>query len=188
MMLAPWVKTEDEIRVLAEEIGARVTGERMVMETAGPGPRWYLFAGYARLYDVYDGGGWVGFQLMDPDWDAVKTRECEWALCTFLGMRYKERSNTEGPQLIHPGKTVESPERSFAEEVGVRIRLARRRLGITQEELARRIGCRPQVLGRWETGKHVPKLEALVRLAFHLDISLAMLLPEQKWRDLKADV
>ena len=43
-----------------------------------------------------------------------------------------------------------------AESLGQEIVAARRRLGISQRELARRLGVDPGTLGRWETGKGRP--------------------------------
>lgn len=50
---------------------------------------------------------------------------------------------------------------------GEEIRAARLRLGLTQYELAQRLGCRPETVARWETGKGLPNRwlqEKLIRV------------------------
>lgn len=41
---------------------------------------------------------------------------------------------------------------------------ARRRLGLTQAELARRAGIRPETVHRLETAKHVPNLATMTKI------------------------
>lgn len=56
---------------------------------------------------------------------------------------------------------------TVAKVLGAAITAARERAGIaSQSELARRIGARPEHVGRWERGDHVaPTLATLVRIA-----------------------
>ncbi len=58
-----------------------------------------------------------------------------------------------------------------------RIREARKRAGLTQEELAARAGLTQSHLSRLELGKYVPTLATLERLARALRIPLPDLLP-----------
>lgn len=57
------------------------------------------------------------------------------------------------------------------------IREARRRAGISQAELARRLGTSQSVIGRWETGKRTPSIDNLTaavracNLELHLGIA-----------------
>ncbi|HEX2057306.1 MAG TPA: helix-turn-helix transcriptional regulator [Actinomycetota bacterium] len=46
---------------------------------------------------------------------------------------------------------------------GTIIRNARRRAGISQAELARRLGTKQPVVARWEAGARVPSLESVSR-------------------------
>jgi transcriptional regulator with XRE-family HTH domain len=58
---------------------------------------------------------------------------------------------------------------------GVRLRQARERLAITQEELAARAGIDEFSASQYETGKHVPRYEIACRLAEVLDVPVAFL-------------
>lgn len=45
------------------------------------------------------------------------------------------------------------------------ISAARLAAGLTQSQLAERIGVAPQHVGRWERGERKPKVDALIRIA-----------------------
>lgn len=45
------------------------------------------------------------------------------------------------------------------------IKEARRRAGISQAELAKRLGTSQSVVGRWETGTRTPSIESIVAAA-----------------------
>lgn len=49
--------------------------------------------------------------------------------------------------------------------VGMRIRMARRDMGLTQEEFAEELGVSRTTVAHWERGKHGPDLSMLLRLA-----------------------
>ena len=66
---------------------------------------------------------------------------------------------------------------ALAAEVGRRIRRARARAGVSQEALAARIGCGRPTVCRWERGRRLPALGALVRVAAALGVAPAALLP-----------
>ncbi|HVR96026.1 MAG TPA: helix-turn-helix transcriptional regulator [Thermoanaerobaculia bacterium] len=57
-------------------------------------------------------------------------------------------------------------------KVGEAIVRTRDRRGWTQLELARRLGVSRARLGKWETGTHLPPLNAVVALATTLEVSL----------------
>ena len=67
-----------------------------------------------------------------------------------------------------------SPPRPVAR---TRIREARKRAGLTQEQLAAKAGITQSHLSRLELGKYVPTLATLERLARALRIPLSELLP-----------
>lgn len=60
--------------------------------------------------------------------------------------------------------------------LGNRIRKARENAGVTQEELAERIGVSRSAVARWELGEIEPKLKNLVALAVELEVSTDELL------------
>ena len=61
---------------------------------------------------------------------------------------------------------------------GNRVRAARERLGITQEDLAARVGMRPSHMSIVERGVKVPRMDTVVKLANELDVSAAYLLQD----------
>lgn len=62
-------------------------------------------------------------------------------------------------------------------EVGERIKQARTSKGITQKELAERIGVTQQNLAQYERGKRNPKIKTIKRFAQALNIPLMELIP-----------
>lgn len=56
--------------------------------------------------------------------------------------------------------------------VGHQLRQIRKRLNITQEELAARAGCDQSTIAGIETGRRTGRLELLVRIARALNVSL----------------
>ena len=57
-----------------------------------------------------------------------------------------------------------------------KIAQARMAAGLTQSQLADRLGVTPQMVGRWERGERLPKLDTLRRIADALGIELNTLL------------
>jgi transcriptional regulator with XRE-family HTH domain len=53
--------------------------------------------------------------------------------------------------------------------LGKAILAARKSVGISQEELARRIGTRAGVISRWERGLHMPRMTHLEAIASATD-------------------
>ena len=53
--------------------------------------------------------------------------------------------------------------------IGKRIRDARKAAGLTQEELAERIGTSSVAVAQWETGRRNPKMGTVSKLAAALD-------------------
>ena len=58
-----------------------------------------------------------------------------------------------------------------AKEIGIRIKNSRLTVGITQAELARRLGVTPQAISQYERGVKKPKIETIERIADVLGIS-----------------
>ncbi|HET6570921.1 MAG TPA: helix-turn-helix transcriptional regulator [Solirubrobacterales bacterium] len=61
-------------------------------------------------------------------------------------------------------------------DFGGRLREARERLGLTQEEVARRSGVHVTEISRMEAGKRDPKISTLRRLANALEVKPGQLL------------
>ena len=60
--------------------------------------------------------------------------------------------------------------------LGNQIRLNRRRMNLTQEQLAERFGTSPQAISRWEIGTTYPDIEMLPMIASFFEISVDALL------------
>lgn len=56
------------------------------------------------------------------------------------------------------------------------IKKARKTAGITQKELAQRIGVRQKDISRWENGERTPGIESLVSICMALKVSADTLL------------
>ena len=59
--------------------------------------------------------------------------------------------------------------------LGNNIKYARKKLGLTQEELATQIGVTPQAVSKWETDQSNPDAANLIRLAEILDTDIEYL-------------
>lgn len=60
-------------------------------------------------------------------------------------------------------------------KIGDRIRSHRRRLGLTQKELAERVGVSTGTIGMYETNKREPDLQMIRRLAAEFGVSVSEL-------------
>lgn len=58
-----------------------------------------------------------------------------------------------------------------AKEIGIGIKNARLIVGITQAELARRLGVTPQAISQYERGEKKPKIETIKKIADALGVS-----------------
>lgn len=65
------------------------------------------------------------------------------------------------------------------ESVGRRVRLARERAGLTQEQFAYKLGVETTSISRYETAQRTFSLETLERVARVLEVSLGWLLDER---------
>lgn len=60
--------------------------------------------------------------------------------------------------------------------IGERIRAARKKAGLTQNELAEKLGISPTGVGQWETGRRTPKIESIKKIASVLEIPFETLI------------
>lgn len=65
-------------------------------------------------------------------------------------------------------------------QVGERIKNLRQQLGLTQAELADKVGFTSQTVSNWESGSREPDIEALVKLSSLFNVSLDYLLSGKK--------
>ncbi len=63
--------------------------------------------------------------------------------------------------------------------IGSNIRMVRKSAGISQTELANRVGSNKSAISRYENGMQKPSLDTLMRMADALDVDLADLLKER---------
>ena len=68
------------------------------------------------------------------------------------------------------------------------IKLKRKELGITQEELANKLFITEKAISRWETGRGTPDISLLIPLAKELKIDVSELLNGEEKRNNKNDV
>ena len=61
------------------------------------------------------------------------------------------------------------------------IRLKRKELGITQEELAQRLFVTEKAISRWETGRGTPDISLLIPLSKELNVDVSELLNGQNF-------
>ncbi len=81
------------------------------------------------------------------------------------------------PDDIASAASSVSPDRTLGTEgVASRIRAARRALGITQDELARRIGVSRSAIAQWETDRTGQVQANLARVAAVLGVSIGYLI------------
>lgn len=56
--------------------------------------------------------------------------------------------------------------------IGNNIKIIRKQIGLTQEELALHIGVTPQAVSRWENGVSMPTLDNLIVLAAIFNVAI----------------
>ena len=67
-------------------------------------------------------------------------------------------------------------EQKMKLNLGNQIRLNRRRLNLTQEQLAEKFGTSPQAISRWENGTTYPDIEMLPMIASFFGTSVDAML------------
>jgi len=76
---------------------------------------------------------------------------------------------TEQPDQS-PARSPEAP-RPLANHLAARLRELRARRGLTQDHVAKRLGCHESAVSRWESGSRFPTGEDLVALADLFEVS-----------------
>jgi transcriptional regulator with XRE-family HTH domain len=76
-------------------------------------------------------------------------------------------------------RSAQVSRKPVATRLSQNISARRRELGLTQAQLAERLGVDTETLSRFERGKHVPSLLTLERLAVLLLVTVADLLAEE---------
>ncbi len=79
---------------------------------------------------------------------------------------------------------VTKQESSLAE----RIRRARLEQGISQSELARKFGVKPQAVQHWESGAANPKTERISDVALILNVQVSWLLADQLQSEIQSEM
>jgi transcriptional regulator with XRE-family HTH domain len=69
-------------------------------------------------------------------------------------------------------RTPRGKGKTFAEEFGERLRSARERRGLTQEQLAEMVGITASRESEYESGRFAPQLEKAAKLAVALEVTL----------------
>lgn len=69
----------------------------------------------------------------------------------------------------------------FADELSDNIRDARMAIGITQAELAQKVGVSNSCISQYETSKRMPSLETMSILSDIFNTSLDDLIPKSRW-------
>ena len=73
------------------------------------------------------------------------------------------------------------------DKIGKFIALTRKNNGLTQEQLAEKLGVTNKTISRWETGKYMPDLSLLKPLSEELGVTLNELLSGEKIEKEKMD-
>lgn len=83
-----------------------------------------------------------------------------------MGINIQKIYNKGNEEVVAVAKDIDYSK------IGVRIRTARKKAGLTQEELAAKCDCTSNHLSNVEVGKSKPSLELLVKLAMELNTSV----------------
>lgn len=68
-------------------------------------------------------------------------------------------------------------------KVGEKIKKARLEKGLTQKEIAQKIGISQPTYTQWENGTRNPKRETLIKIATALDVPIALLYDDYVFKD-----
>ncbi len=108
--------------------------------------------------------------------------------CAKLGeICLENKSKTTQPRIIKPLETRIKREKSslvldesveLVEDFNIQVRKAREKLGLTQEDLGRKIGEKVSIIRKIESGKIVPDRKLIRKLEHVLKIKLLSHIPE----------
>lgn len=96
--------------------------------------------------------------------------------CAKMGVRVGKVSTENKPRKI---VRRDFPEEDIVIDYAERIRSAREKLNLKQEELARKINEKDSVIARIESGKMIPSMELAKKLEKFLKISLIEIVPPE---------
>lgn len=74
-----------------------------------------------------------------------------------------------------------SPSPTLAERFGRNLWRARRRAGLSQEDLGSLAGLTRQAIGQLELGRRLPRVDTIVKLAAGTGVSVCVLLEGMQW-------
>lgn len=75
-----------------------------------------------------------------------------------------------------------SPRPTLAERFGLNLWRARRRAGLSQEDLGDLAGLTRQAIGQLELGRRLPRIDTILKLAAGTSVSICVLLEGMAWR------
>jgi Helix-turn-helix. len=84
--------------------------------------------------------------------------------------------------MAHERKIYASSPSEFAKLFGLNLAQARRRVGLSQEELGFRASLHRTAVGQMERGERGPRLDSAVRLAGTLELPIDTLLEGITWK------
>jgi ribosome-binding protein aMBF1 (putative translation factor) len=82
---------------------------------------------------------------------------------------------------------VSELEKQVATDFGGKLRAARDKAGLTQEDLGGKSGVHRTVVGQLEQGHHIPRLDTIIKLAGGLGIEPCELMADVRWRPASAE-
>ncbi len=66
-------------------------------------------------------------------------------------------------------------------DISEQIRIYRKKAGLSQKELGKKLGVSQQHIAQYETGKRIPKIETLDKIASALNVSIADIKEDITW-------
>lgn len=113
---------------------------------------------------------------------------------TLYAIIKRDNKSMQAENLINIARALNvSIDELFGEDydldsIGYKIRECRKRKGLSQEELANKIGVKRAVVSKYETGKISPRIDTVQKIARALDVSVDELLGETMYIDTVAPV
>ena len=92
--------------------------------------------------------------------------------------KLKENYNKKGIEILERKKVV--TVNKFCEKIGREIKQARKKMGLTQANLAKKLGIKQQMISRIESGQENPSLITLKKIADKLGLAITLTKPQKK--------